>query len=191
MQFPRYEAPNSAECGPVTFASKGLTSVKIWYSNIEWEVLGILHGLKILSLLFCPWSQLDNKPKTLVAIFKKEVVSLTQRLQWIILHINQYNIRILYKHWPQLFIMEQVSRYNHETNKNEEILGLNITINAIDSCMDIPDCMTTKKNYISDHRWWAPNHIVILCIAQLAINERWSMVRSTVILVSQGWNCDN
>ena len=44
-----------------------------------------------------------------------------------------------------MFIAYLLSRYNHKTNRDEEIPGMKITINAIESCMDIPDCMTTEK----------------------------------------------
>ena len=76
---------------------------------------------------------------------KKDVGSLSQRLQRILLYIHWYSIRILYKPSPQLFLVNWLSRYNHKTNRGQEILGLNISINAIQSCVDIPDCITSKE----------------------------------------------
>ena len=38
------------------------------------------------------------------------------------------------------------SRHNHVPNKDEEIQGMNITRNTIESYMDIPDCMTAEEN---------------------------------------------
>ena len=42
--------------------------------------------------------------KSLVAIFKNDEASLSYRLQRILLHIHHYNVRILYKPGPQLFV---------------------------------------------------------------------------------------
>ena len=81
----------------------------------------------------------------LVAIFTKIIVSLSQGLQRVLLHIHQYSIRILYKPWPQLFIVDWMSRNHHQMNRSEEIPGMNITIDAIESCIDIPDCMTAEE----------------------------------------------
>ena len=61
------------------------------------------------------------------------------------LYINWYNIRILYKLELQLFIADWLSRHNHDTNRDEEIMGMCITINAIRSCKDIPECMRAKE----------------------------------------------
>ena len=44
--------------------------------------------------------------------FKKDIASLSHRLQRMLLWIHQYNIEILYK--PQLFIADWLSRHNHE-----------------------------------------------------------------------------
>ena len=38
--------PQNITLCPIAFASKGLTGVEWKYSNIKWEVLGILHGLE-------------------------------------------------------------------------------------------------------------------------------------------------
>ena len=45
----------------------------------------------------------------------------------------------------QLFIADWLSRHSHETNRDEEIPGMYTTINAIESWMDIPDCVTAEE----------------------------------------------
>ena len=44
-----------------------------------------------------------------------------------------------------MFIEDWLSRYSHKTNRDEEIQGINITINAIEACTDIPHCMRTEE----------------------------------------------
>ena len=54
---------------------------------------------------------MDHKP--LVAIVKKDVAMLSQRIQQILLRIHQYRVRIIYKPGPDLFIADCLSRKNH------------------------------------------------------------------------------
>ena len=61
----------------------------------------------------------DHKP--LVAIFKKDVATLSQRLQGILLKIHQYRVKIMYKSGPDLFTVDWISRQNHKENKDAEI----------------------------------------------------------------------
>ena len=49
------------------------------------------------------------------------------------------SMRILYNPGLELFISDQLSRHNHKTDRDQEIP---ITINAIESRMDILDCKT-------------------------------------------------
>ena len=82
---------------------------------------------------------MDLKP--LVAIFKKDIVILSQRLQKILLRIHQYRVRIIYKPVPDLFIVDQLSRQNHSENKGKEIAGMQLSIKAIQSTTNILQCM--------------------------------------------------
>ena len=68
--------------------------------------------------------------KLLLASFRKDVASLLQWLQRILLQNNQYSVLMLYRPGPQLFITYWLSRHNHETNRDEK--GMSITINAVD-----------------------------------------------------------
>ena len=72
----------------------------------------------------------DNK--LLVEILKKDVGSLSQSLQGILLCIHQYGIRVLYTPGPQLFLIDWLSRDNHETHKEKEIPQMNLTVNSLE-----------------------------------------------------------
>ena len=90
--------PDNTILQPIAFTSKSLTSAKCRYSNIEREVLGILQGLeKFHHYCFARDVNVITDHKTLVALFKKDVASLSQRIQCILLRIHQYRVRILYK----------------------------------------------------------------------------------------------
>ena len=67
----------------------------------------MLHGLKIFHH-YCFAREvsiiMDHKP--LVAIFKKDVVTMSQQIQCILLRIHQYRVRLLYKPGPEIFIAD-------------------------------------------------------------------------------------
>ena len=133
----------------ITFASKSLAIVETWYSNIKRETLGILHSPE-KSHHYCFPHEVsivtDHKP--LVAVFKKYVASLSHRLQRIILCIDQYNVKILYKPGPQVLAADWLSRYSHEIGKDEEISRISISINVIETYTDIPECITAEEIWL-------------------------------------------
>ena len=67
--------------------------------------------------------------------------------------------------WTTLCIEDWLSRDNHEINGDEEIPGMCITINVIESCMHIPDCMTAGELRLAT----LDNKHLSICIVQLAI----------------------
>ena len=87
---PQDKASDNSTLRPITFASKSLSSAERRYSKIEREALGILHRLKKLHH-YCLARKVsiitDHKP--LVAIFNKDVATLSQRIKQILLRIQQ------------------------------------------------------------------------------------------------------
>ena len=78
--------PGNTILHPITFANKGLTGAGHRYSNIERAVLGILHGLeKFHHYCFAREVHIITDHKPLVAIFKKDVATLLQCIQHILL----------------------------------------------------------------------------------------------------------
>ena len=104
------EPDNTILC-PIKFVSKSLTGAEQRYSNIECEVLGILHGLEKFHH-YCFGREVlvitDHKP--LVSIFKKDVAMLSQQIQYILLKIHQYRVQIIYKPGPDISIADWLSK---------------------------------------------------------------------------------
>ena len=117
---------------PIAFASKHLSSAEQWYSNTEWEALGILHGLEKFHH-YCSAKEVyiitDHKP--LVVMVSKDVATLPQQLQCIMLHIHPYSVCILYKPGPMLYSEDWLSQNNHAVNRDQEIRCMNINVHAI------------------------------------------------------------
>ena len=75
-----------------------------------------------------------------MAIFKKDVATLSQGLQQILLRIHQYRVKIIYKPGPDLFIADWLSRQNHKEDMDEEIVGMQVKINHIETATNITEC---------------------------------------------------
>ena len=102
----------------------------------------------------------DHKP--LVAIFKKDVATLSQQIQCILLRIHQYQVRIIYK--PGLFIADWLSQHNHMENKDEEIHGMGIRVDAIQTSLNVPECMSIQQiqqaTAQDEHLQWLKGYII-------------------------------
>ena len=142
---PKDIAPDNTIVRPVMFASKSLTSAEQRYSNIEREALGILHGLKKFHhYCFAREGRKITDHKPLVAIFKKDV-TLSQQIQCILLRIHQYQVRIIYKLGPEVFITDWLSQQNHTENKDEAIHGMDVRVDEIQTSMNVPECMSMQQ----------------------------------------------
>ena len=60
-------------------------------------------------------------------------------------HNHQYRVRIICKPRPDPFIVDWLSRQNHKENKDAEIPGMQLNINAIQTSTNISDCMKIHK----------------------------------------------
>ena len=85
----------------------------------------------------------DHKP--LIAMFKKDVATLSQRIQCILLKVHQYRVQIIYKPGPDIFIADWLSRYNHIGGKDMPIKDMDIWVDAIQSTTDIPECISVME----------------------------------------------
>ena len=135
-------APDNTILHLIAFASKSLTGAEWRYSNIKLEALGILHRLEKFHH-YCFGREVlvitDHKPP--VSIFKKDVATLSQCIQHILLKIHQYRVQIMYKPGPDVFIANWLSRHNHIEGKDKPIKDMDVWVDAIQSTADIPECV--------------------------------------------------
>ena len=107
---PKDEAPDNSILRSSAFTSKSLTGAEKRYSNIDREALGIQYVLEKFHHYCFVRGEYNYNHKPLVTIFKKDVATLLQRLQQILLRIHQYRVRIIYKPGPDLFIVDSLAR---------------------------------------------------------------------------------
>ena len=100
-------APDNTILHPFAFAGKSLTGAEWRYSNIQCEALGILHRLeKFHHYCFGREILVITGHKLLISMFKKDVATLSQCIQCILLKIHQYRVQIIYKPGPDIFIAD-------------------------------------------------------------------------------------
>ena len=85
----------------------------------------------------------DHKP--LVSLFKKDVATLSQHIQCILLEIHQYRVQIIFKPGPEIFSADWLSRHNHIEGKDKPIKGMDIQVDAIQISMDMPECVSVAE----------------------------------------------
>ena len=84
---PRYEVPEKCHTQTLCIPQQESDWGRKRYSNIEKEALGILYGLKIFHCYcFVRKVSIIMEQKPLVAIFKKNLATLSQRVHWILLN---------------------------------------------------------------------------------------------------------
>ena len=139
-------APDNITLCPIAFASKSLTSVEQRYSNIKCEALGILHSLeKFYHYCFGREVLVITGHKPLVAMFKKDVATLSQHIQCILLKIHQYRVQIVYKPSPEIFIADWLSRNNNVEGKDKPIKDMDIQVDSIQKSIDMPKCISMEE----------------------------------------------
>ena len=108
------EVPDNVTLHSTVLASKHLMSANWWYSKIAWEALDILHGLeKSHHYYFGREVYVIMDQNYLVVMINKDVATLSQWLQYILLCIYNYSMCILYKSDPVLYIVDCLSWNKH------------------------------------------------------------------------------
>ena len=61
------------------------------------------------------------------------------------LKIHQYRVKILYKPGPEIFIADWLLRNNHIEGKNKPIKDMDVQVDAIQSSVDMPECISIEE----------------------------------------------
>ena len=78
-------------------------------------------------------------------MFKKDITTLLQHIQCILLKIHQYRVQIIYKPGPEIFIADQLSWHNHIDGKDKPIKDMDTRIDRIQSMTDILECVSMSQ----------------------------------------------
>ena len=78
-------------------------------------------------------------------MFKKDVATLLQCIQHILLKIHQYRVQMIYKPGPEIFIADCLSRHSHIEGKDKPIKDIDVWVDAIQSMIDMPECISMAE----------------------------------------------
>ena len=153
---------------PVLFSSKSLTSTESNYSNIERELLGVVHScLHFKHFVYGTKFTIITDHKPLVTLFQKNVANISPRLGRMLLKILDYSPNVVYKQGRKMFLSDYLSRLSsHDPSQAKTIPGMDISVHALEaevvtplSTVNLQDiaaassrCETHQrlKRYISD-----------------------------------------
>lgn len=121
---------------PIAFASKSLSSAETNYSNIERETLAIVFGIqRFHTYLFGKEFELHTDHKPLEMIWKKPLISAPPRLQRLLIKIQGYKCKIIYKPGASMVLSDTLSRLPNPSMKDD--VPLDICVEGIS--LDIED----------------------------------------------------
>lgn len=111
---------------PVAFASRALTPTEQNYAQIEKECLSIVFACQRFHQYLYGRSNVtaetDHKP--LVAIFSKPLLNAPKRLQSMLLSLQGYNLTVVYKPGPEMYVSDTLSRATvPDTHTNSSLGG--------------------------------------------------------------------
>lgn len=120
---------------PVAFASKTLNECQSRYSNIEREMLAIVHGIqRYHTYLYGKPFVVVTDHKPLVTICHKPLHAAPPRLQRMLMKIQGYNFTIMYRPGQQMIMADVLSRLPNPANDDQIELDDRVDGISIDMC---------------------------------------------------------
>ena len=134
---------------PVAYASRALTSTETRYAQIEKELLAIvfacvhfhayIYGRVTVNV------ETDHKP--LESIMLKPLHMAPQRLQRMLLKLQEYNLKVSYKQGTRMYVADTLSRAYPKINSvvcDDELMSVSAEYDSIDHRQNLP---------VSESRW--------------------------------------
>ena len=131
---------------PVAYASRALIPTQQKYAQIEKETLAIVFGTtKFHQFLFGKSVTVESDHKPLEYIFNKPLHQAPLRLQKMLLSLQRYDLRIVYKPGREMHIADALSR--NYLNETKEILVPELEVNEINLTAHLPMSPAKYKEF--------------------------------------------
>ena len=116
--------------GPIEYRSKLLTETEARYSNIEREMLAVVHGLeKFHYFAYGRHVTVETDHKPLESIFKKHISSAPPRIARMMLRIQKYDVEIKYVPGKDIPVADALSRVS--PCPGDTIDGLDVSVHEL------------------------------------------------------------
>ena len=118
------------EKGPIEYRSKLLTETESRYSNIEREMLAVVHGLeKFHYYVYVRGVTVETDHKPLEAIFKKHLATAPPRIARMMLRVQEYDAEIKYVQGKNIPLADALSRIS--PCPGDTIEGLDVSVHEL------------------------------------------------------------
>jgi hypothetical protein len=166
------------------YASRALTPTQQKYAQIEKETLAIVFGTtKFHHFLFGNVVLVTSDHKPLEYIFNKPLHQALLRLQKMLLALQRYELRIVYKPGKELFIADALSRNYLEETK--ETLVQELEVNGVHLTAHLP---ISPEKYQEFQKATADD--VVMQAVQDAVLEGWPKNKAnTQAEIKPYWTC--
>ena len=99
------------ESHPVAFTSRALTATERNYAQIEKELLSIAHACdRFDQYVFGREITVETDHKPLEVILRKPLFAASKRLQRMMMQLQKYNLKVIYKRGSEMYIADTLSR---------------------------------------------------------------------------------
>ncbi len=139
---------------PVAFASRALTPAEKNYAQIGKECLSIvfacqrfhhyLYGRELVT------AETDHKP--LISIFSKPLLSAPKRLQSMLMTLQNYSLKVVYKPGPKMFISDMLSRAAADCTGKEAVYQRHAICHLEKEQEDVQLINQAEYLNVTDHR---------------------------------------
>ena len=118
----------------ISYASKTLSTTELNYSNIEWELLGLLFtATHFKHFTYGRLVHVITDHKPLVSLFRKSLVDSSPRLTRLLVQLLDYTLDVTYQPGANMHLSDAISRLStHDNNKGTTIENLDVSIHAIE-----------------------------------------------------------
>ena len=115
---------------PIAFASKSLTDMETRYANIKRELLVIIFGCKKFHMyLYSRSFTVETDHKLLEMISLKNLISAPVHLHRMLLHLQQYDMVIMYQPGKEMLLADTLSHLLSRANNSK--IKLDLQVDAI------------------------------------------------------------
>ena len=113
---------------PIAFASRVLAPNEQKWAQIEKELLAIVFACKKFNdYIYGKEVIIESDHKPLETIFKKQLEKAPARLQNMLLKLQKYNLKVVYKKGKEMYIADALSRaYLSDTSPEEETFDFQV-----------------------------------------------------------------
>ena len=154
--------------GPIEYRSKLLTDTEARYSNIEREMLAVLHGLeKFHYYAYGQHVTVETDHKPLESIFKKNFSSAPPRIARMMLRIQKYDMEKKYVPGKDIPLADALSRISPWPG--DTIDGLDVSVHKLHLHLNATQVDQIKKEIAKDE---------VLLSLRAVITQGWPITRS-------------